>query len=96
VEVRQIAPQLLEMIAWRRPQVMIGRRVVDHLDLAEEPTSEIGRDVPRLLILDEEGAQPLVPKAHDHAAAPPCVCVPPFGTQCNCLTSHHQGWRSDD
>jgi hypothetical protein len=68
------------MIAWRRPQVLIGRRIVDNLELAEEPAFEIGRDVRRLPILDEEGAQPLVPKAHDHAAAPLCVYVPPLGT----------------
>jgi hypothetical protein len=54
-----------------RPQVLIGRRVVDHLELAEEPAFEIGRDVPRLPILDEEGAQPTRPETHDHAAEAP-------------------------
>jgi len=39
--------QLLEVIAGRHPQVLIGRRVVDHLELAKEPAFEIGRDVPR-------------------------------------------------
>jgi hypothetical protein len=80
VEARRAASQLLEMIAWRHPQVLIGRRVVDYLELAEEPAFETGRDVRRLPILDEEGVQPLVPKAHDHAAALPCIYVPPFGT----------------
>src|SRR5437660_4263265 len=47
VEPRQIAAQLLEVIAGRHPQVLIGRRVVDHLELAEEPAFEVGRYVPR-------------------------------------------------
>src|SRR5580704_5120273 len=72
------------MIAGRRPQVLIGGRVIDDLELAEEPVFEVGRDVPRPRILDEERAQPLIPKAHDHAAARCCVYVPLSGTQCNC------------
>jgi len=68
------------MIARRRPQVLIGSSVVDHLKFAEEPAFEIWRDAPRLSILDKEGAQPLVPKARNHAAAPLCTYVPPLGT----------------
>src|SRR5258708_2929278 len=70
VEPCQIAAQLLEVIAGRRPQVLISRRVVNHLELAEEPAFEVGRNVPRPRVLDEEGPQPLVPKSHDHPAAP--------------------------
>ena len=66
----QIAAQLLEVIAGRHAQVLIGRRIVDHLELAKQAAFEIGWDVPRADILDEEGAQPFVPKAHDHTAAP--------------------------
>jgi hypothetical protein len=58
VEARQIAAELLEVIAWRHPQILIGSRIVDHLEPAKEPASEIGRNMPRLPILDEEGAQP--------------------------------------
>src|SRR5438105_211512 len=38
---RQIAAQLLEMIAGRHAQVLIGRRIVDHLKLAEQPGLKI-------------------------------------------------------
>jgi len=58
VEPCQVAAQLPEVIAGRHPQVLIGRRVVDHLQLAEEPAFEVGRDVPRPRVFDEEGAQP--------------------------------------
>ena len=44
MKARQIAAQLLEMIAGRHAQVLIGRRIVDHLELAEQPAFEIGRD----------------------------------------------------
>jgi hypothetical protein len=70
VELRQVAAQLLEMIAGRNSQVLIGRRVVDHLKLAEEAALEIGRDIPGPGIVNEEGAQPLVSKAQDHADDP--------------------------
>jgi hypothetical protein len=53
----QVATQLLEMIAGRYTQILIGCCVVDHLELAKEPVFEIGWDIPRSLILDEEGAQ---------------------------------------
>ena len=33
VKPRQVAAQLLEMIAGRHAQILIGRRVVDHLEL---------------------------------------------------------------
>jgi len=35
------------MIAGRRPQVLIDRRVIDDLELAEEPVFEVGRDSTR-------------------------------------------------
>src|SRR5215470_1564515 len=41
VEPRQIAPQLFEVIAGRHAQVLIGRRIVDHLELAKEAALEI-------------------------------------------------------
>ena len=62
MEARQIAAELLEMNAWRHPQILIGSRIVDHLELAREPAFEIGRDVPRPPILYEEVTQPRVPK----------------------------------
>src|SRR3546814_5232195 len=37
----QIAAQLLEMVAGRHAQVLVGYRVVDHLDRSEEHTSEL-------------------------------------------------------
>jgi hypothetical protein len=68
VKACQVAPQLLEVIAGRRPQVSICLCVVDHLELAEEPAFDIRRNAGRPLIFYEEGSEPLVPKAYDHAA----------------------------
>jgi hypothetical protein len=80
MKARQVSAELLEAIAWRHPQIMIGSRIVDHLKPAKEPAFEIGRYMPRLPILDEEGAQPLVPKAYDHAAAGFCTYTPLLDT----------------
>src|SRR5271170_2921707 len=66
----QGAAQFLKVIAGRRPQVPIRLRIVDHLELAEEPAFEVGRDSRRPFIFNEEGAEPLVPKACDHAVIP--------------------------
>jgi hypothetical protein len=41
----QFAAQLLEMIAGRYAQILIGRRIVDHLELPEQPAFQAGRDV---------------------------------------------------
>jgi len=35
VEARQIAAELLEVIAWRHPQILIGSRIIDHLEPAK-------------------------------------------------------------
>ena len=43
--------------------VPIRLRVVDHLELAEEPAFDIGGNARRPYIFNEEGAQPVVPKA---------------------------------
>src|SRR5713226_2062773 len=43
METREIAAQLLEMIAGRHAQALVGRRVVDHLELPKETAFEIGR-----------------------------------------------------
>jgi hypothetical protein len=34
---RQVAAQLFEMIARRHTQILVGRRIVDHLELPKEP-----------------------------------------------------------
>jgi hypothetical protein len=39
---RQIAAQLLEMIAWGHPKVLIRSRVVEHLKLAKKSVLDIG------------------------------------------------------
>ena len=66
----QIAPQPLKMIAGRRSQMAVGGRVVDHLDLAEQPIFQIGRDFLRPEVVDEELPQPVIPEAQNHAAIP--------------------------
>src|SRR5271166_5063806 len=79
MESSQIAAQLLEVIAGGHPQVPIGCRVVDHLELAEETAFDVGRDVPRPDVLNEERPQPLVPKAHNHSGAPSMsLCTAPW------------------
>jgi hypothetical protein len=40
MQTRQIALQLLEMIAGRNAQILVGRRVVNHLQLPEEAAFE--------------------------------------------------------
>jgi len=71
VEPRQFTTQFLEVIAGRNPQILISRRVVNHLELAEEAAFKIGRDTPRPRVLDGERAQPRVSKANDQGAALP-------------------------
>jgi hypothetical protein len=40
----KIAAQFLEVIARRDTQILIRRRIVDHLEFAEQAVFEIGRD----------------------------------------------------
>ena len=54
----QIATQLFEVVAGWNAQVLICRRIVDHLELPEETLLEIGRNISRTFVLDEEGTQP--------------------------------------
>jgi len=70
IKAREIAAQFLEMIAGRHAQVLVGRRVVDHLDFAEQAIFQIGRDFLRPDVVDEELPQPFIPEAQDHAATP--------------------------
>src|SRR5579859_2719881 len=62
----KIAAQFFEMIAGRYAQILVRRGIVNHLELAEEPAFEIGRNVPGMTIFCEEGLQPVIPKANDH------------------------------
>jgi hypothetical protein len=57
------------MIAWRYSQVLIGRGIVGHLELSEQPTFKVCRDFPRPRIFDEESSQPIVSKAENHQDA---------------------------
>jgi len=67
----EMAAQLLKVAAGRHAQVLIRRRVVDHLEPAEKPAFEAGWDVLRPDIAYEEGTQPCVPKSDDHCALLP-------------------------
>jgi hypothetical protein len=44
VETRLVAAELLAMIAWRHPQILIGSRIIDHLELAKQPGCGIDRE----------------------------------------------------
>jgi hypothetical protein len=68
------------VVAGRGPQILIGRRIVDHLDFAKQPAFQIGWDFLGSDVLDKEIAQPVIAKAHDHSATPPWVYVPLCGT----------------
>jgi hypothetical protein len=59
VKARQGAAKPLEVIARRHPKIPIASRIVDHLELTKQPAFKIGRNVPRLPILDEKGPQPV-------------------------------------
>jgi|SRR5689334_5031136 hypothetical protein len=63
---REIATQFLKMIAWRHPQILIGRGIVEHLKPAKQPAFQIGRDASRFDVFDEESPQPGVTKIYDH------------------------------
>src|SRR6185312_3527596 len=69
VEAIEMAAQLLEMVTGRRSQIAVRRRIVDHLELAEQAIFQVGRDFLRSGVVDEEFAQPVIPEAHDHVAA---------------------------
>src|SRR5438105_15918428 len=75
MEALKIAAQLFEMIAGRHPQVLIRRCIIEHLDLAEEPFFQTGRNLLRSDVLDEEIAKPVVPKAHDHVQPSLSACT---------------------
>lgn len=56
MEFPQIAAQLLEVITGWHAQILIGRCIINHLELAKEPAFDIGRNTPRPNILNEEVA----------------------------------------
>jgi len=66
-----LPPNVHAILATQGDTVKAGQPIVE-LDqiVPKEAAFEIRRDIPRLDILDEEDAQPFVPKAHDHTAAP--------------------------
>src|SRR4051812_43316995 len=63
-------PQLLEMVAGWRPQIAVRRRIVDHLDLAEQAIFQISGNFLRSDVVDEERVQPVIPETHNHATTP--------------------------
>jgi hypothetical protein len=71
---------MTRLASGRHAQVLIGRRIIDHLDLAEQTAFQIGWDFLRSNVLDEEVTQPAIPKAHDHSATPRRDNVPLCGT----------------
>jgi len=54
------------VIAGRHAKILICCRIVDHLELAKDSIHEIGRNVSRADIINEEGSQPFISKAYDH------------------------------
>jgi hypothetical protein len=54
MEACQIAMHFFEVVAGRHTQVLIRRRVVDHLDFTEQAAFEIGWDSLRSNVANEE------------------------------------------
>jgi hypothetical protein len=70
MQTRQVASQFFKVIAGRRPQITIVLSIVHHLELTEESALDIGGNAWRSFVVNEEGAEPLVPKTYDHALNP--------------------------
>lgn len=70
MEAFEIAAQLLEMVAGRHTQILIDRRVVNHLELAEQAAFEIGRNIAGVGVVHEESPQPSISKADDDPMLP--------------------------
>ena len=66
VKTFKLATQLLEMIAGRNAQILVRRRIIQHLQPSKQPTFQIRRYASRMLILNKEGPQNLISKTEDH------------------------------
>jgi hypothetical protein len=60
----QIAAQLLEMVAGRHPQILVGHGIVNHLMLPKHPVFQISWNIPRSYISDKEIPQPSIVAAY--------------------------------
>jgi hypothetical protein len=67
---RKITSEFLKMITGRHPQVLISRRIVEHLKLAKQTVFKVGRDIPGSHVFREKSAQPFVTEAYDHRIRP--------------------------
>jgi len=47
--------------------ILIRRRVVDHLELTEQPAFKVRRNVTRADVIHEEHLQPVIPETDDHS-----------------------------
>ncbi len=56
MESSEVTSQFLKMIARRRPQVPITRRVINHLQFAKQPVRQIGGDLLSAKTVNEETA----------------------------------------
>src|ERR1700730_4311307 len=70
VKAVEMASQLLEVVGGRGSQIAVRRSVVDHLELAKQTILQDGRNLLRSDVVDEELAQPVIPEADNHDAAP--------------------------
>ena len=81
METFQFAVQFLEVVAGWHQQVLVRGCIVDHLHFTEQSVSQLGGNFLCPEVLDEEIAQPVVPKVHNRSAVPPRVNVPRKGTE---------------
>jgi hypothetical protein len=70
MEALQVATQFFEVITRGNSQVLICRRVIDHLNLAKQPALNVCRDLFRSRVADKEVAQPKVSETHYHSNDP--------------------------
>jgi len=67
----QIPTQFLEMIAGWHAQVLVSRRIVNHLKFSKQASFEITWNPLCSDIFDKEISQPVISEARDHLAIRP-------------------------
>ncbi len=62
----QMAGKLFESVAWRRTQIFISARIIDHLQLAKQARFNLGWYLLAADVMKEEIFQPVIAKTADY------------------------------
>ncbi len=76
----KIAAKLLEMVAWRNPQDLIGDRIADHPELSQQPLGKFWRNVRRADVVIKEIPQSADLKPENYLNQTASGTIPPDGT----------------